>query len=57
MMPSEGGRSEVALGVALSELAANVASGAVDHPCDVFFGREVVAVLAEAERQITADPS
>jgi predicted dehydrogenase len=57
MMPSEGARSEVALGVALAELAANVASGAVDHACDVFFGREVVAVLAEAERQITADPS
>lgn len=33
----------------LAELAANPAAG---HPCDVHFGREVVALLAEAERQL-----
>jgi predicted dehydrogenase len=40
-----------ALRVALSELADNARSGRVEHPCDVRFGRDVVRVLAEAERQ------
>lgn len=43
-----------ALRVALTELAANVRNGQVDHPCDVRFGAAVVRVLAEAERQLSA---
>jgi predicted dehydrogenase len=43
-----------ALRVALTELAAGVSSGRTEHPCDVRFGREVVRVLAEAERQVRA---
>jgi predicted dehydrogenase len=56
-MPTEHAGSEVALRVALAELASNARSGAVDHPCDVMFGRDVVAVLAEAEHQIRTDLS
>jgi predicted dehydrogenase len=40
-----------ALRVALTELAANARSGRTEHPCDVRFGRDIVRVLAEAERQ------
>src|SRR5262249_39562844 len=43
-----------ALQTALAELAANARSGRTDHPCDVRFGREVVRVLADAERQVAA---
>ena len=39
---------------ALAELAANARSGQVRHPCDARFGRDVVHVLADAERQISA---
>jgi hypothetical protein len=35
--------------VAIDELLAAVAAGRASHPCDVRFGREVVAVLARAE--------
>ena len=38
-----------ALGVAISQLAAAVAAGTTSHPCDVRFGRDVVAVLADAQ--------
>jgi len=57
----DGGRSaapdwtdepEAMLRIALGELAGNAAAGLVRHECDVLFGREVVRVLAEAERQI-----
>jgi hypothetical protein len=41
-----------ALRVALAELTANARSGRVGHPCDVKFGRDVVRVLASAERQL-----
>jgi predicted dehydrogenase len=41
-----------ALRTALTELAANARSGRTDHPCDVRFGRDVVRVIAEAQRQI-----
>jgi predicted dehydrogenase len=44
------------LRTALSELAANARSGQVSHPCDAWFGRDVVHVLADAERQIGARP-
>ena len=43
-----------ALSTALSELAANARAGQTRHPCDVWFGRDVVRVLAEAQRQINA---
>ena len=42
------------LRTALAELAANARSGQVRHPCDARFGRDVVHVLADAERQISA---
>ncbi len=45
-----------ALRVAITELAANARSGRLDHPCDVRFGRDVVHVLAEAQRQLDARP-
>ncbi len=41
-----------ALRTAAAELAAAAAPGAVPHPCDVRFGREVVRVLAAAESQL-----
>jgi predicted dehydrogenase len=43
-----------ALGTALRELRQQAGSPAPSHPCDVFFGRAVVDVLAEAERQLAA---
>jgi predicted dehydrogenase len=52
--PARGGKAIVALRVALSELADNVRSGSVSHPCDVHFGRDVTRVLAQAQRQIDA---
>jgi predicted dehydrogenase len=46
-----GDRSSVeAFGDAISALTANAAAGRTEHPCDVRFGREVVAILAAAER-------
>ena len=50
------GEPQAALRVALTELAANASSGRVDHPCDAAFGRDVVRVLAAAEREIEARP-
>lgn len=45
-----GGESAVeAYGVAIAELVRTAAEGRTDHPCGVRFGREVVAVLAEAD--------
>jgi predicted dehydrogenase len=43
-----------ALRTALSELAANIISGVVDHPCDVRFGLQVTRVLAQAQEQMAA---
>jgi predicted dehydrogenase len=43
-----------ALRTALTELADNARFGRVEHPCDAAFGRDVVRVLAEAERQAAA---
>ncbi len=40
------------LRTALAELAGNARTGRVDHPCDVWFGRAVGRVIAEAQRQI-----
>ena len=42
----------VALRIALTELAQNARSGRTRHPCDVWFGRDVGRVLAQAERQL-----
>ena len=43
-----------ALSTALGELVANARAGQTEHPCDVRFGRDVVRVLSEAQRQIDA---
>jgi predicted dehydrogenase len=40
----------LAFGEAVSQLSGMVAAGTTDHPCDVRFGAEVVAVLDAAER-------
>jgi predicted dehydrogenase len=40
------------LRTALAELAENIRSGRTAHPCDVWFGRDVGRVIAEAQRQI-----
>jgi predicted dehydrogenase len=50
--PADGGDSVAALRTALTELAQNVWSGQVAHPCDVQFGRAVTRVLARAQQQI-----
>jgi predicted dehydrogenase len=50
--PGETTHPQVALRVALTELVANARSGRVEHLCDVRFGREIVRVLAEAQRQV-----
>jgi predicted dehydrogenase len=42
----------VSLRIALTELAQNARSGRTRHPCDVWFGRDVVRVLVQAERQL-----
>ena len=46
----------VALEAAIDQLTAMVAAGATTHPCDVRLGRDTVAVLAAAERFLSADP-
>jgi predicted dehydrogenase len=51
-MPA-GERSPVeALTVAVSQLVADIGAGRSDHPCDVRFAREVVAVLAAAQQSL-----
>jgi len=42
----------VPLRAALTELTRNVRSGRTRHPCDVWFGRDVGRVLAQAQRQL-----
>ncbi|HUH08381.1 MAG TPA: Gfo/Idh/MocA family oxidoreductase [Egibacteraceae bacterium] len=41
-----------AFGHALAQLRANVDTGQTAHPCDVRFGREVVAILQTAQEQL-----
>jgi predicted dehydrogenase len=55
-LPPEGASPRAAARVALTELAENARSGRTEHPCDVRFGRDVVRVLADAQRQIDALP-
>jgi predicted dehydrogenase len=50
--PRESGDAIGPLRTALGELADGVASGRLDHACDVRFGRDVVHVLADAQRQL-----
>jgi predicted dehydrogenase len=50
--PIEVGDPVTPLRTALAELAANAAAGRAGHPCDVRFGRDVVRVLAAAQRQV-----
>jgi predicted dehydrogenase len=52
--PMETQQPVTPLRVALAELAANARSGQPAHPCDVWFGRDVGRVLADAQRQIGA---
>ncbi|MGD0082794.1 MAG: Gfo/Idh/MocA family oxidoreductase [Acidimicrobiales bacterium] len=52
--PGETDQPETALRVALTELADNARSGQVAHACDVNFGRDIVRVLADSQRQIDA---
>lgn len=51
-MPAGGVPAEVALRTAVQELVRNARAGVASHPCDVRFGRYVVGVLADAERQL-----
>ncbi len=49
--PRESGDPVGPMRTALGEFAERVASGRLDHACDVRFGRDVVHVLADAQRQ------
>jgi predicted dehydrogenase len=50
--PAEAEQPVIPLRTALTELAAHARSGQPGHPCDARFGREIVRVLAGAQRQI-----
>jgi len=52
LIPEERGAPQ-AYPVAVSELMAAAVAGGT-HPCDVAFGRDVVAVLAAAERALAS---
>ena len=52
--PREAGDAVTPLRTALTELAFCAREGSATHPCDVTFGRDVVRVLAEAQRQLDA---
>lgn len=51
-MPSGGATEVQAFGEAIRQLAGVIAAGSTEHPCDVRFGAEVVAVLEAAERAL-----
>jgi predicted dehydrogenase len=51
-IPSRNWAATDALRVAIRELTENARAGRSRHPCDVWFGRDVGRVLAEAERQL-----
>jgi predicted dehydrogenase len=48
-VPRGDGTAVAAFGTAVGQLIANVADGITAHPCDVRFGREVVAVLDQVQ--------
>ncbi len=50
--PTQADDPVIALRVALTELAGNVRTGQLAHPCDVRFGCEVTRVLAQAQAQL-----
>jgi predicted dehydrogenase len=52
--PVEAAEAAAAARVALAELKAGIADGAAGHPCNARFGAQIVAILAEAQRQIDA---
>jgi predicted dehydrogenase len=52
--PVETGQPIAPLRTALAELAASATTGQLSHPCDVQFGRAVLQVLADAQRQLDA---
>jgi predicted dehydrogenase len=54
IMPATPADPEQSLRVAAAELMATANSGQPNHPCDVRFGRDIVAVLAEAGAQLSA---
>ena len=54
--PVEAEQPVIPLRTALTELAANARSGQPGHPCDARFGREIVRILASAQRQIAGRP-
>lgn len=49
-VPRGEGTAVAAFATAVSHLVANVSAGRTAHPCDVRFGRDVVAVLERVER-------
>ena len=53
IMPATPADPEQSLRVAAAELMASANSGQPNHPCDVRFGRDIVAVLAEASAQLS----
>jgi predicted dehydrogenase len=55
VMPAIPDDPEQSLRVAATELVAAASAGQAHHPCDVRFGRDVVAVLARAEAQLSAE--
>jgi predicted dehydrogenase len=54
-LPKADGDTVTTLRTAIGELARNAEAHNPDHPCDVRFGRDIVRVLAEAERQTRAN--
>ncbi|MGH8869750.1 MAG: Gfo/Idh/MocA family protein [Actinomycetes bacterium] len=52
VMPTGSTPPVAALGLAAAELVGGVNAGRTSHPCDVRLGRDVVHVLAEAQRQV-----
>ena len=53
-MPAAFEAPQAALEVAVVELMSVVEFGAVEHPCNARFGRDIVHVLASAEEQLAA---
>jgi predicted dehydrogenase len=52
--PNPTGKPAAALQVALTELVANARAGLASHECDVQFGRDITAVLTDAQRLISS---